>query len=202
MTITHTHRNVTVRATPRRTAYPPQSRQHQHGWLSVETSLVLVVVAIVLGGIFYAFLQNSRSVEVNANVAAITTTAGNMKKNYGRANQYGVLTTALLVQGRMIPDNLRATSTTATNSYGNPITVAVSPAATCGGTANACTDLTWAGIPQDQCVDVVSGSAGTSRVITVGGQTVKALNNELNMSNLTAACEADVASTAVFTIGR
>ena len=190
-----------------------QSRQHQHGWLSVEMSLVLVGVAIVLGGIFYAFLQQIRSIEVNANVTAITTTAANMRKYYGQSNQYGLLTTALLVRGRMIPDNLRATATTATNSYGNPITVAITQKCLFESTAkNACSDLIWVGIPQDQCVDVVSGAANTARVITVGGQTVKettvggqtvkALNNELNMVDLTNACEADVASTAVFTIGR
>lgn len=173
-------------------------RGTQGGMSMIELSVVLVVVALISAAVFFGLQSNTRRIETQDNIAALTEISAEIKKKFGRANQYGIMTTALAVQSRAVPEQLRLTSTTAQNSYGGAITIAP---ATCIA-ANDCGDITWPSIPQAQCMDVVIGSQAGARRITVGGVVVKALDAQLNIATLATQCEAANTADMVFTVGR
>lgn len=177
------------------------TRASQRGISMVELSVVLVVVALISAAVFFGLQANARRIEVQDNTSQITEIAAGLKKNFGRNNQYGILTTALSVQSRVIPEQLRVTPLTAQNSYGGLITTLVSAPAICT-LAGACADLTWPSVPQNQCIDLVIGTSNVARVVTVGAAVVKPLDGQLNIANLAAACEAAVNVPVIYALGR
>lgn len=181
--------------------FPPPNRASQRGISMVELSVVLVVVALISAAVFFGLQANARRIEVQDNTSQITEIAAELKKNFGRNNQYGVLTTALAVQSRAIPEQLRVTATTAQNSYGGLVTTVVSPAATCT-LAGACADLLWPSVPQNQCMDLVIGTSNVARVVDVGGTAVKVLDGQLNMATLATQCEAAASTAITYSVGR
>lgn len=173
-------------------------RRMQKGYSMVELTVVLVVISLIGAAVFFGLQSNARRVEVGDNGSQVLEIMAELKKKFGRNNQYGMMTTALAVQSRAIPEQLRVTPTTAQNSYGGPITVA---AATCV-TPNDCATITWPGVPQAQCMDFVIGTQAGARTVNVGGTIVKPLDLALNMATLATQCEAAATAPVVFTISR
>jgi type II secretory pathway pseudopilin PulG len=187
-----------VEATRKSRFFKAPMKKLQRGISMVELSVVLVVVALISAGVFYGMKANQRRVEIQDNVGQITEMAAELKKKFGRSNQYGAVTTALAVQSRAVPEQLRTTPTTAQNSYGGAIQVAPS---TCS-TVNDCVDIIWPGIPRDQCMDLIIGAQGGARFIDIGGVAVKPLDDDLDIGVLAGSCEAGLASAMIFRIGR
>lgn len=173
-------------------------RRMQKGYSMVELTVVLVVISLIGAAVFFGLQSNTRRIEVGDNGSQVLEIMAELKKKFGRSNQYGAMTTALAVQSRAIPEQLRVTATTAQNSYGGVITVAP---ATCV-TANDCATITWPGVPQAQCMDFVIGTQSGARTLSVGGTAVKPLDLALNMATLATQCEAAATSPVVFTISR
>lgn len=163
------------------------ARRLKRGVTMLELSIVLVIAGVIAGAVFLAFQSNARRVSVSDNVSQITTTAAELKKKFGLTNNYGNLTTALAVQSRAIPDELRIPGTnTAQNSYGGAIT-AVPATLT---SANDAAQLGWNNVKQTECIDVVIGVQDVARRIEVpAGTAVKPTDGQLNLATLATQCE-------------
>ena len=177
-----------------RLAQVARNRSHmrkQHGFSSVELGLTLLVVAILVVGAIAFFTSNLRKTSVQSNVQQIQALAGAAKATYGYQNLYGQVTTAVAVQGHVIPDTLRdGNDATATNNFGSPITVAPSN----GTGTNDMLLVTWGNVPSSQCSDIVIGVANSLRRIDVGATNVKPLDGALDVGALNTACEVNTAS--------
>lgn len=179
------------------------SRTKQAGVSMIELSIVLVIVAVLSAAVFFGFQANSRRVEVADNISAVTETAASLKKSFGRQNLYTSLTpvatgTALAVQSRSIPENLRTTNTTANNSYGAAITVLVGNLGVAGDSAT----LTWPQVPANQCMDLVIGTKDVARRITVGAVVVKPTDGVVNLATLATQCDIGVSQPVIYDVGR
>lgn len=177
-------------------------KRRQRGFASVELGLVLLVVAILVVGAVTYYNSNLRKTSITTNVQQIQSIAGSAKATYGYQNLYGQVTTAVAVQGHLIPDSLRdGAAATATNNFGAAITVA--PANGTG--TNDMLQVTWGNVPSDQCSDIVLGVATSLRRISVGATVVKPLDGAISIGDLNTACEANTNTGNValtFAIGR
>lgn len=182
------------------TARRPQ-RHRAQGFTLVEFSLVLLGAALVLAIAIWLFTTVLRSISINDNIEQLQKIAGTAKVNYGQQNRYGLVTTAVAVQGHIIPEKLRdGTAATATNNYGAAI--AVAPATTGAGGANDALQLTWGNVPSKECNEIVSGVAASFRRIQVGGTDVMPLDGALSPVLLTTQCESGNTVAINFFIGR
>lgn len=171
----------------------------QRGISMLELSLVLIVVAIVLAGVYFGFSQNQRRVEVSENISVVSEIISTMQARFGKTNQYANVTTAVAVQTRAFPENLRiGVTNTAQNSYGGLITVAP---ATCVS-ANDCVTLTWAGVPRPQCSEVIIGTQQYVRRVQIGVNDIKPLDGALNLALLATTCDGAGPHTIAYTFGR
>src|SRR5438105_4241383 len=136
------------------------ARTAQRGFTMLELSIVLVIAGVLAATAFIGFQTNARRNSVRDNTGLVTETAAELKKKFGMTNTYGAINTALAVQSRAIPEQLRIpTTNTAQNSYGGLITVAP-------GTLTVANDvavMTWAAVKQGECMDLVIGTADTAR---------------------------------------
>lgn len=173
-------------------------RSAQRGVTMIELSVVLVVAALLSAAVFFGLQANQRRVELSDNTAAVTEIAAEIKKKFGRSNQYGTMTTALAVQSRAIPEQLRVTATTAQNSYGGVIAIAPVLCAT----ANDCASISWPSVPQAQCMDLVIGTQAGARTVLVGGTAVKPVDGQLNIATLATQCELADTTLIEWRVGR
>ena len=177
-------------------------RAKQAGFSSVELGLSLLIVALIIVAAVLFYQDNVRKTSINSNVQYLQLIAGNAKTTYGARNEYGQVTTAVAVQGHVIPDNLRDGDAvaTATNPFGAAITVA--SATTAGAGTPDVLDVTWGNVPRNQCAEIVTGVATVMRTITVNGTAVKPLDAPLNLALTTTQCEAAQNVAVVFRVGR
>jgi prepilin-type N-terminal cleavage/methylation domain-containing protein len=175
-------------------------RMAQRGLSMLEISLVMIVIAIVLVAVYVGFQQNQRRAEINENVAAITQIISTAQARFGKTGGYTGLSTAIAVQSRLIPDNLRITGgNTAQNSYGGLITVAP---VTCVQTGD-CLELQWTRTPSSQCAEIVMAVVNSVRRVHLPPNTnIKALDGALTVASLGTQCDSAANIDLVFTIGR
>lgn len=188
---------MTIAQISKRNAHP---RSKQRGISMLEIGVGLIIMAGLAYVVFNAFENNSRRSEIQNNTNYITTIAADLKKKFGINNQYGSVTTNVLVRSRTIPQELHNTAVagTALNTYGGNITAAVSTLTV----ANDSVTLTWATVPSRQCFDLVVGTQGVARRVQVAGTDVKPTDGALNLATLTTQCEsADTVDIAYF-VGR
>jgi len=175
-------------------------RATQRGFTMLELSVVLVIAGVLAAATFIGFQTNTRRNSVRENTGLITEAAAELKKKFGLTNTYGAVTTALAVQSRAIPEQLRIpTTNTAQNSYGGLITVAP-------GTLTQVNDvavMTWSAVKQGECMDLVIGTADTARRIEVpAGTAVKPTDGVLNLATLATQCESAPNVDVVLSVGR
>lgn len=174
-------------------------KRKQTGDFMMSLSIALVVVAIISASVFYAFRENTRKNEIKETINSVTTTSSNLRKNFGINNTYANITTAIAVQSRTIPEEQRNPGTnTASNAFGGAIDIAPATLTT----ANDAASISYARIPQDQCVDTVLGTQGIARQIMVGGVAVKATDSPVVLATLATQCETATNVTVQWFIGR
>lgn len=174
-------------------------RMAQRGLSMLEISLVLIVIAIILVAVYIGFQQNQRRAEINENVSNITQIISTAQARFGKTGGYTGLTTAIAVQTRLIPDNLRIVGgNTAQNSYGGLL--AVTPV-TCV-TAGDCLELQWTRTPSSQCAEIVMAVVNSVRRVNVGANNIKPLDGVLGVAALGTQCDSAANIDLVFTIGR
>jgi hypothetical protein len=119
-------------------------------------------------------------------VAEVGEIVAAVQSNYG---QYGfvALTTTKAVNARVIPEhrgeNVGTAGATAINKFSGAITLVDNAAATARTAL-----LTYANVPEDQCVGIVTGTEGLVRAVAVAGVTVKALGGTLDTGTLDTQC--------------
>lgn len=171
----------------------------QRGDFLVSLTIALIIVAIIGGSAFVYLKENTRKNEINESVTKVGATAGALRKSFGINNQYGSVTTAVAVKARVIPEDQRIPTTdTAQNIYGGLVTVAPVTLTQ----ANDAVALTWNNVPVAQCSDIVLGTAGVARSISVAGTTVKAVDGTVNIATLTTQCDVAAPVAIIWNVGR
>ena len=174
-------------------------RMAQRGLSMVELALVLIVASLILAAAFYGFSQQQRQVEIQENQAVISKIISSLQAMYGKTGTYGNVTTAIAIQSRAIPPNLRiGTGNTAQNSYGGAVTVAPVNCVT----ANDCMTLTWEGVSPNQCAELILGVQSYVRRVQIGATEIKALDGVLNQGTLATTCDGAGPHSLIFTFGR
>jgi Tfp pilus assembly protein PilE len=173
-------------------------RRTQLGLTMVEAGVVLILLAGLTYFAYNQFSASQRRNQVRENVTAITDLAAAIKQKFGYTNRYGAVTTAILVQSNTIPVELHASTTTAINNFGGAITAAPTTLVS----TNDAVRLSWANVPDNQCVDIVVGAENTARRVRVAGVEVKPNNGTLNLGTATTQCLSSAAVTVDFDIGR
>lgn len=175
------------------------ARHKQRGMSILGSLLALVIAALFALGIFNAYQDSLRKTRVGAALQDIQTMAADVQKNFGTANQYGVLTTAAAVQTGVIPARLRVAGTnTANNSYNGAITFAPDTITV----ANDSTLMSNGNISSEDCSDIVFGAEQLARRVVVAGVTVKPNDGVLDGAATGAACDSAGRVTIGFSIGR
>lgn len=185
------------------TSYPNRLRNarsnKQKGWLSIELGLTLLVAAVVIAGIVIFYRDSQQKNSINNNVSEILFAASNANSKYGTTGRYGDVTTEIAVRSGVIPSQLRTPGTDeAANRFGGTITV--TPATVTS--TNDVLEIAWPNIPSNQCSGIVIGVQAEFRVITVGGDVVKADGEALDLGALEDACDSATPVDAVFSVGR
>lgn len=170
----------------------------QRGFSMLEIGVALIVIAGAAYAVFNAFENNSRRASIQDNTNAITQISADIKKKFGLNNQYAGVTTAVLVNSRTIPQEMRTGAGTANNTYGGAITAAVQTLTV----ANDGLRLTWPRVPTSECMDLVTGTQQVARRVRVAGTDVKPLDGALNQTTLSTQCESAAVVTVDYDIGR
>lgn len=175
------------------------NKRRQRGITLVEVTIVMILAALLAAAAVFGYQKNQRRTEIRDNTSLIIEVSTELQRKFGMNNQYGAVTTAIAVQSRTIPQELRATATTANNSYGGAITIApVNLTGTDDGVA-----LTWANVPQSQCVDLVLGAHNVARRVRVAGTTVKTLDAaQVTAADLATQCVTADRVDVIFDVGR
>lgn len=172
----------------------------QRGFALLELTIAIILVSLLAGAAVFAYQSNQRRTETRENTTAVIETAAELQKKFGINNQYGAVTTAIAVQSRAIPPNIRVVGTnTAQNSYGGAVTAAPVTLTT----ANDSIALTWSNVPQSQCIDLVQSAHQTARRVRVATVVVKATDAAApTVATLATQCETADRVDVVFDIGR
>jgi hypothetical protein len=175
-------------------------RKNQRG-----NAILFTLLAMVIGGVLVSvgitqYRDADRAAIVQNTVAEVNSIIGNAKQNYGQYS-YDKLSTAIAVGSRVIPTYLSntaggATSTTANNKFGGPITLDANPAL--AGTAT----LGYAQVPADVCTSLVNGTQGLAEEIKIGATVIKTAGGLVNVANLNAGCTSAPAVIINWTFGR
>jgi hypothetical protein len=136
--------------------------RHQRGASLLEGIAYLGIAAIVILGAIslltgaFSSAQSNRAVE---EVVAIQTA---VKKLFiGQANNYGTVDmTTTLISAGIFPTTLSRTANTVTNQWNGAVTV--------GGTTTTFS-IAYAGVPQSECITMVSGASGWVSIDGGGG---------------------------------
>jgi type II secretory pathway pseudopilin PulG len=174
-------------------------RMAQRGLSMVELALVLIVASLLLAAGFYGFSQQQRQVEIQGNQGSISQIISSLQAMYGKTGTYGDVSTAVAIQSRAIPPNLRIPGTnTAANGYGGAVTVAPVNCVT----TNDCMTLSWGGVSPNQCAELILGVQSYVRRVQIGAVEVKALDGVVNQATLATTCDGAGPHNLIFTFGR
>jgi hypothetical protein len=181
--------------------------QHHTARRQRGLSILVALFSLVIGALFTfvvvnAFQDNQRKPRVSANIADIQLIITNAKRMFGTHNQYSVLSGAVPVESGVVPSRLRLAGTTrASNRYGGDIRFLT------GGivTAFDVAVLSFDGVPQSDCADIVFATESLARrldVTTVGGGNVKPSDGVLDAARLAEQCESGDKVNILYYIGR
>jgi type II secretory pathway pseudopilin PulG len=129
---------------------------------------LLLVIGFIAGALVLAFVTYPKVQATNrANVEAqhITIFSGGIKNLYATAQNFATLTNTVLLQAKIVPDDLQVADPLITNIWGGAITVA--PAA-----GNLSYTITYAGVPRSECVKLGTSVSVNFLKLTIQGTTI------------------------------
>ena len=171
----------------------------QRGVSVMSVLLGLAIAALVSAVIYNQYNDSTRKARIEAAQSEIVTMIAGAQKLYGNANQYGAVTTAIAVQSGVVPSRLRISGTnTAQNTYNGSISF--TPATITS--PNDSLIVTYGGVRQEDCQDLVLGSDTMTRRMAVGATVVKAADQPVDVAALASACDSNANSDINFTFGR
>lgn len=175
------------------------AKSAQRGMSIVSVLLGLVIGAGVLGVSFNQYQDAQRKSRIEAATAEVVGMIAEAQKTYGNPNQYGAVTTAVAVQGGVVPPRLRIAGTnTAQNRYNGAITFA--PATITS--ANDSLTLTYNNVTNIDCQDLILSTERLTRRVSVGATIVKPNDGAVNVATMATACDAAATANIAFTFGR
>lgn len=182
-----------------KTQFKRHSTATQRGVSIISVLLGLVIGAGVLAVAFNQFQDAQRKSRIEAANSEIATMIAEAQKLYGTSNQYGAVTTAIAVQGGVVPDRLRVAGTnTAQNRYNGAITFAPATITT----ANDSLALGYARVSSIDCQDLILTADPLTRRIEVAGTVVKPADGAVNIGTMSAQCDSADAVDVTFVFGR
>lgn len=141
----------------------------QRGASLLEGIAYLGVAAIVVLGAVSLLTNAFSSAQTNRAAEEIISIRTAVKKLYmGQAASYGAVDfTASLITARVFPSTLavNAAGTGITNSWNGAVTVA-------GSNGGSTFTLTYANVPRDACINLVSGASGWTRIDQAGNNAI------------------------------
>jgi type II secretory pathway pseudopilin PulG len=174
-------------------------RMGQRGFSMISVLLGLVVAGILGAIVIEQFNDGQRKARIEAATSQILTMTAEAQKLYGNNNQYGQVTTAIAVQGNIVPARLRIAGTnTAQNKYNGAITFA--PATITS--ANDSLTMTYANVLKDDCQDVVNAVQALMRQVQVAGTDVKPADGVISVATMSTQCDSAARVPLAFTFGR
>lgn len=195
-TVATMHHTTKAQARTRRTG---RTQATQRGISIMSVLLGLVIAALVAVVAFNQFSDAQRKTRIEAATGDISAIISEAQKTYGAANQYGAVTTAIAVQGGVVPTRLRVAGTnTAQNKYNGAITLAPATITT----ANDSLALGYANVRREDCQDLVIAVEPQTRGITVAGTDVKANDGALVLATLGTQCDSAANVDLIFRFGR
>lgn len=175
------------------------SRRHQGGWSILQVLLGLVVLGVFVTVAVDQYQSSNRKGRIEGATQEFIDIAGTAQKNYGQSNQYGSVTTAIAIQGGVVPLKRRNKGTnTANNIYNGAITFA--PATI--NTANDGLSITYANVTGSDCQQLVQNTSNLARQIFIGATQVMPTDGDVNLATLSTTCDATAAVDVRWVIGR
>ena len=125
-------------------------RARSAGFSLIELLLVIgfIAGALVLAFITYPKVQATN--RANTESQHITVISGGIKNLYTTAKNFGSLTNTVLINAKIIPDDLSVTAPNITNIWGGAITVGPD-------TATSRYTITYTAVPAAECSKLVTG---------------------------------------------
>lgn len=173
-----------------------RGRSQQRGFLSMELTVVLILVGVAAAGIAYSMNENSKRQKVEASQQLLQNVAFELKKQYGM--RYATVTTERAVRSNVVPDQFKLSPSTAQNPYDGLL--AFTPATLT--TANDAVDITWPNQPSNRCSDLVTATENLFRRVSVAGTVVKPIDGDLNVATLSDQCVSAGTVAITFSVGR
>mgnify|MGYP002377503531 CR=1 FL=1 len=157
----------------------------------ISVLLGMVIVALLTVTVFNQFTEAQRNARIDEAKGQVATIIGNAQKTYGAARQFGAVTTAMAINGGVIPASMRI-GANANNIYDAQIAIAPVALVTAGDALR----LTYPVRPSD-CQDLVLANLNLVRQVTIGGVAVKPIDAAVNMGALNTQCNVAAAAVAV-----
>ena len=147
-----------------RSSRQPSYRIRQRGASLLEGIAYLGIAAIVILGAVSLLTNAFGSAQANRTTEEVLSIRTAVRKLYMGQAGYG--TTSLnttLVTAHALPSGLSQTGSTITNSFGGAVTVTG---------ANTAFTITYAALPQDVCINSVSGANGWNQIDAAGSNAI------------------------------
>jgi nitrate/nitrite transporter NarK len=142
-----------------------------------------VIIAIGLA-VVPGIIASNRA---NAEISEVPSVVAKIQKLYNNQSSFSGVTTGQVAALSVYPDQeASAVGGTITDRWGGAVTVA-------SGTLKVAGDsviLTYNNVPQAECTQIVPGVANSVRVITIGGTSVKADGQAVNLTTVGSQCAA------------
>ena len=161
-------------------------RRAQRGMSIVQVMFGLLVAGLFLVVAVGQFQDSTKKQRIETATQEVIQIVATAQKNYGYANQYGNVTTAIAVQGGIVPEGRRNAGTnTANNNYNGQILFA--PATI--NTANDGLSITYEAVRGSDCQQLIQNTQSVSRQLFVGATQVKQTDSPVDLAALSTACD-------------
>jgi len=166
---------------------------------------LLLVIGFIAGALVLAFVTYPKVQATNrANVEAqhITVFAGGIKNLYSTAQNFNSLSNTVLLNAKVVPDDLQINAPTINNIWGGTITVAPTPAA--GGGPLTYT-ITYTQVPSSECTKLATSVSVNFLKLVINSdgplfdRTASGGNVNIDPATAAASCNAVNANTMTFT---
>lgn len=163
---------------------------------------LLLVIGFIAGALVLAFVTYPKVQATNrANVEAqhITVFSGGIKNLYSTAQNFNTLSNVVLINAKIVPDDLQVASPTINNIWGGTITVAPSTG------APLTYMITYTQVPSSECTKLSTSVSVNFLKLVINGSTTlfdrTASGGNVNIDPAVAAgaCNAATANTLEFT---
>lgn len=144
-----------------------KTQKKQSGLTLVESLLVLAVAALVAVLAYGGYKMANLGVKSQSGVESTVRLLTSIKKTFGSSGDYTGITGAVVKSSGVVPSDFDI-STGFKAPYGSAVSIA-------SAASNKMAAVTFAAVPADICMDLVSGIEGMTEVLTVGGDTAKDL---------------------------